>query len=132
MTPQSDKPFGLKIQAYDHLEEVGLIELSGYLDAQTVIDFNEQTMGPKRPGYRFYIIDLRNLEYISSAGIASLVKIRQENQNRDGDVIFLRPEEKVYKALDLVGLSEIFRFAQTPPEAYDMLVQSYPESLPPA
>ena len=126
MPGPSDKPFTLDISSYKDQSAVGMMVVSGYLDAHTVHDFNEKTVGSQRPDFRLLIADIRGLDYISSAGIASLVKLRQDCQGRDGDIVYLKPEDKVYKALDLVGLGEVFHFRDTPEEAFEFLRETYP------
>jgi len=117
----NSKPFYISIKR--NINELGsvIVEISGYLDAHTVVSFEEQMTQLIDAGAKRIIIDLEQLSYISSAGIGSLIGMVQRVRRTGGDVILLRPSQKVHKILDLLGFAEIFKIAGTEDEAIEAL-----------
>jgi anti-sigma B factor antagonist len=59
------------------------------------------------------VIDLKGLNYISSAGIGALMALTQQLRRESGDIVLLQPNEKVFKILDLLGFTKIFNVAHS-------------------
>jgi anti-anti-sigma factor len=118
---KGSKPFEITVTACEQAPGVALIELSGYLDTHTVSEFDEEMFVRRGPDFRFFVTDMADLSYISSAGIASLMKLVQQTRKRGGEVILLRPGEQVYSILELLGFTDIFRFTATLEEALALL-----------
>ena len=113
----SSKPFNISIKR--NINELGsvVVEVAGYLDAHTVVGFEEQMNSLIEADARRIIIDLEQLNYISSAGIGALIGLVQRLRRQQGDLVLLRPSQKVHKILDLLGFTEIFRIVATEDEA---------------
>ena len=89
--------------------EVREIRISGFLDAHTVDAFEQAMERLLSESYNKYIIDLSELSYISSAGIAALMLFLQQVRRREGDLVLMQPMPKVRKVLDLLGFTQIFK-----------------------
>ena len=63
------------------------------------------------------IVDLSGLDYISSAGAGVFIGAIGTAQENDGNIILMRPSPNVKEVFDLLGLSQIFTFKDTPKEA---------------
>jgi len=111
---------------------VAVLQLAGHLDGQTYQDLIAKTREAFESGARNILLDLAELTYISSAGLASLhtiaLMLRGEalpdvNQQgldmlksmdhvRDGGtqkhVKLLNPRPEVVSVLDLVGFTDFF------------------------
>lgn len=118
MNPEQSKPFNISTQNAPGCDEsVALIALEGYLDGHTTADFDEETEASLREGRNRMILDAERLNYISSAGIGSLMRLVQETRRQGGDLVLLRPPERILGILELLGFAEILVFAESLEEA---------------
>jgi sigma-B regulation protein RsbU (phosphoserine phosphatase) len=91
--------------------------LHGRLDAMSFGDFDNAVVPPLaqiRTGGTL-VLDLSGLDYISSAGLRSIAKIRKAMRARNGHSLLLNPQPQVQKVFDIVKavpLSEVFTSAQ--------------------
>lgn len=88
-----------------------LIGISGFLDAHTVTNFETKMDELVNVGKIKVVIDMQQLNYISSAGIGAIMGLTQRLRKLGGDLVLLNPSEKVFKILDLLGFTKIFRIA---------------------
>ena len=87
------------------------VRVIGYLDAHTVISFEKTMEELLNRKYHKMLIDLECLQYISSAGIGSLMVLLQKLRRRNGDLVLMQPTPKVYKIMELLGFHQIFHIA---------------------
>ena len=81
------------------------VEVSGRLDTLTAPEF-ESKVEPQLSGIKELVIDLKDLEYISSAGLRVLmgfVKIMQDQ----GEMKVINPNEVVMDVFSLTGFDSI-------------------------
>ena len=81
------------------------VEVSGRLDTLTAPEF-ESKVEPQLPGIKELVVDLKDLEYISSAGLRVLmdfVKIMQDQ----GEMKVINPNEVVMDVFSLTGFDSI-------------------------
>lgn len=81
------------------------VEVSGRLDTLTAPEF-ENKVEPQLPGIKELVVDLKDLEYISSAGLRVLmgfVKIMQAQ----GEMKVINPNEVVMDVFSLTGFDSI-------------------------
>ncbi|NUN50209.1 MAG: STAS domain-containing protein [Candidatus Brocadiae bacterium] len=90
---------------------VMFIAVQGFLDAHTFEEM-EKTINDLFDGgtYRL-IIDLSKLDYISSAGAGVFIGAIGTAQENEGNIVLMRPSPNVKEVFDLLGLSQIFPFA---------------------
>lgn len=93
------------------------VELSGFLDADTVQQFSREIDEHLDENVRFLVILMEQLSYVSSAGIGALMGLTMRLRSRGGELALVRPTEKVYKILDLLGLTKVLRIADSEDEA---------------
>lgn len=55
-----------------------------------------------------FVIDLTNLEYISSAGLRVLVSTEKTAGQRGGHMVLQHPNEEVSEVFDMTGLADVF------------------------
>lgn len=92
------------------LKRVDLIELSGRVDSSTAADL-EAAFDAITEQERFRIVvDMRDLEYISSRGLRALISTVKECRrwNR-GDLLLCHVPERIMHVLDLSGLTPLFK-----------------------
>ncbi|RFF45575.1 STAS domain-containing protein [Xanthomonas campestris] len=87
------------------------VTLSGRLDTHTFHDLDEALSPLLATPITTLVLDLADLEYISSAGIRSIFKARKALATRHGKVLVAHPQPQIRKVFDMVKavpLSDVF------------------------
>jgi anti-sigma B factor antagonist len=90
------------------------LHLQGRLDALTFGEFDEAAANVLQhmEDGSTVVLDLSSLEYISSAGLRSIAKIRKSMRARNGHTLLLNPQPQVSKVFEIVKavpINEVFR-----------------------
>jgi len=88
--------------------------LGGRLDTHTYEQLDAALVPLLTPGLQSLVLDLAELEYISSAGIRSIFKARKALAGHGGKVLVVNPRAQIQKVLDVVKavpVHEIFTSA---------------------
>jgi anti-sigma B factor antagonist len=105
-------------------DDVTMISVVGFLDANT-FELMENTINDLFEDRKFkLLINLSKVDYISSAGAGGFIGAIGESQKADGDIILDSPTENVKEVYDLLGLTEIFRFANSNEEGLKMFKEA--------
>jgi len=91
------------------------VTLSGRLDTHTYQSLDEALSPLLATSIMTLVLDLAELEYISSAGIRSIFKARKALAPRNGKVLVSHPQPQIRKVFDMVKavpLGEIFTSTQ--------------------
>ncbi|EKU23660.1 STAS domain-containing protein [Xanthomonas graminis] len=91
------------------------ITLSGRLDTHTYQALDEALAPLLVTQITTLVLDMSNLDYISSAGIRSIFKARKVLATREGRVLVVNPQPQIRKVFDVVKavpLNEIFTSVQ--------------------
>lgn len=83
------------------------IALEGKLSVATSPDLEAAIQGLPEDTNEF-IIDLANLDYISSAGLRVLVSTEKIAGQRNGKMVLQHPNEEVAEVFDMTGLADVF------------------------
>ncbi len=105
-------------------KEVGngvyMIKVEGFLDAHTFEEM-ETTINNLFNDNSFQIIvDLSGVDYISSAGAGVFIGAIGTAQENQGNIVLMKPTQNVMEVFDLLGLSQLFSFAEDVPSAVKM------------
>jgi anti-anti-sigma factor len=89
------------------IPELGIMELSGRLDSDTALQTEEDALLCIQSGARELLFDCAALDYISGAGMQTLLRLAREMQAVDGKfaVCNLRPQVKAM--FDVCGIESI-------------------------
>jgi anti-anti-sigma factor len=101
----------------DQVQDASVLSLTGYLDAHTVAEFDKRADEVISAGSTRLVLDMQDLNYISSAGIGALMSLSQRLRKDGGDLVLLQPTAKVHKILDLLGFTKIFHLSNSEEEA---------------
>lgn len=93
----------------DEETAITIVKLEGFLDADTVLRLRKILFDLIKEEHYKLIIDLEKLEYISSAGVGVFIGVIKRVRENRGDIIFLHPLPTVYRVLDILGLTKIFK-----------------------
>lgn len=99
------------------MEDKHVLSLVGFLDAHTAPTFEqeiEQAISDKKVKL---IINLEQLDYISSAGLGVFMGYIEDIRDAGGDIVISNASEKVYKVFDLLGFPNIFKIVETEKDA---------------
>ncbi len=78
------------------------IELSGRLDTTTAPELDEKMASIDASAHPVQVIDLSNLEYVSSAGLRSLFKAKKSAAAHESKVLLVNPQPQVKKVFDII------------------------------
>lgn len=110
------KNYDLIVHPLNEHQKTRRAELVGTLDSHTVINFERSVDELVAEGTEKVLLDLQNLSYISSAGISALMGLTHRLRQREGELILLRPSEKVHRVFRTLGFTNIFRIVEDPSE----------------
>jgi anti-anti-sigma factor len=90
--------------------QVEVIAVSGRMDSVEAPSFEKALQSANQRGKYNLVIDMGQLEYISSAGFRALAAAqRNSRRHSQGDLVLVKVPGLVHEALDLVGFAEHFR-----------------------
>ncbi len=97
------------------LKRVTLLEVAGRIDSTTATQLGDMLNEVIDDGRNRLVLDLENVEYMSSAGLRELVSAlkRVTNLAGTGDLRLANPSDRVREVLELAGLDEIFKIYPT-------------------
>lgn len=87
-------------------KEVLYVKLDGRLDSETAPEL-EQKLKENLSGIKAVEFDMKKLEYISSAGLRVLLKVKQQTGG-DGYVLIKNMNDMVNDVMELTGFSASF------------------------
>jgi anti-anti-sigma factor len=100
--------------------DIVTLSLSGKLDGTTAKAFEEKILGQIESGDRRFIIDLAQLEYVSSQGLRVFLLAGKRLNGANGKLVLCgfkktipyytlnRPQDPVREAFDIAGFLSIF------------------------
>jgi len=91
-----------------------VIRLAGELDLATVPQLRQVLDAHARSGQTM-VIDLRDIEFVDSMGLAALVRARHRALARGAKLELVTPPESVYKVFTLTRLDQLFEWVAQPP-----------------
>lgn len=97
--------------------EINIVAVKGRLDAVAVPDFEIKMADLLNQGEKKFILDLSELEFISSAGLRCILVIVKSLRGQDGKLSLAAMKPTVYGVLKLSGFVEILPFNDTVAEA---------------
>ncbi len=95
------------------------VRISGYLDSSTFPQLQEHLNNLMKQGNLHYLLDLENLDYISSAGLGVLMGILREVREQDGDLKIVNMSEKIERVFYLLGFSRLMKVYASEEEALE-------------
>ena len=103
--------------------QVSILCLSGYLDAHTAPEF-ENALNTLVAEDRFNIVvEMKQLQYISSAGLGVFMGFIEEVRDNNGDIKLTEVTPRVFKVFDLLGFPSLYKFYDSTSEATGKFTQ---------
>src|SRR5215510_12290091 len=88
--------------------DIVTLSLSGKLNTTTAKVFEEKILGHIESGNRRFIIDLAQLDYISSTGLRVLVSASKRLANENGKIVLCSLKGPVREVFNIVGFLSVF------------------------
>ncbi len=103
---------GIQISVYyvGVQEDIALVHIGGYLDTVTSPHLENALEDVTGEGYHHIICDLRNVNYISSAGWGIFVSKIKMVRDMDGDLVLSQMIPDVYDVFKLLEFDRILKF----------------------
>jgi len=108
--------FSLEQRSNDNAE---IIYLNGFLDAHTAPQLESAISSIIAGGKHKIVVNFRNLEYISSAGLGVFMVFIEEVRASNGDIKLAAMQPKVFTVFDLLGFPMLFDIVETEEEALE-------------
>ena len=89
--------------------QVEFIKLSGSLDMYSFPRLETQLHSLFKQDQYSVVLDCRNLDYIGSAGLGSLLTLARQAREHNGDIRLLRLPQRIYKILELLGFTKVLQ-----------------------
>ena len=102
-------------QEFKHCD---LFKVQGRVDSATAPEFSKVLEKANTDGHFKLIVDMSELEYMSSAGSRALLAAQRncKRMNR-GELVLVSVPERIREALELAGFTELFKTFNDPLEA---------------
>jgi len=98
-------------------KDCAVVSVRGKIDAVTSPDFEKTLADLIEKGETILLLNCASLDYISSAGLRSILSIAKKLKPRDGKLLFAGLRGQVREVFKISGFESIFRIFETPEEA---------------
>lgn len=92
----------------ESMKRVDLITVNGRVDSSTAPDLEQVLEERTGEGRYNLVLDMSDVDYLSSAGLRALVATLRACKKRGGDVRIANPSERVSEVMSLAGLDALF------------------------
>jgi anti-sigma B factor antagonist len=83
---------------------INIYKLNGRLDSNTSQGFEEKIFQAIDEGSKSMIIDFKNLDYISSAGLIVILKATRALKREDGKIMLCDMQDYVKEVFEIAGI----------------------------
>lgn len=90
-------------------DRVTLVKAAGRVDSTTAPQLGDALTNQLNAGQYQIVIDLADVDYMSSAGLRELVNAYRDAKKAAGDIRLVRPSHRVQQILEMAGLDTIFQ-----------------------
>ncbi len=101
-----------------------VLKIGGFLDAHTAPMLEEAIQKLIDEGRVNILVDFKDLNYISSAGLGVFMGFIEEVRSKNGDIKMCSMSPKIYRVFDLLGFPTIYQIFDSPDEAILMFQKS--------
>ncbi len=110
----TDSSLDISVQNF---RRVDMLTVAGRVDSSTAPELDQAIKEITNNGRYNLVLKLDGVNYLSSAGLRSLVATLRECKSQRGDLLLVSPSERVLEVLRLAGLDSLFTFFDDETEA---------------
>ena len=92
-----------------HYHDVAILSVNGRLDSTTAPQFTQMVENEVAAGYIRMVIDLKKVDFLSSAGIKAMVLAVQQTRRQGGDFRIANARSQVKYVLHLAGIDSMIK-----------------------
>ena len=100
------------------LDKAVVLKVAGRIDARTTEQFDAACERLIQDGATHVVMDLAELQYISSAGLSSILRFAKQLKGKGGVVVISGLQGLVKQVFELTNLIAVFRVYETADAAY--------------
>ncbi len=104
------------IKRVDH-QDVSTLYLEGFLDAHTAPELEAQLEKLIEEGRYQIVVNFKDLNYISSAGLGVFMGYIEDIRNNNGDIKMSNMSPKIFRVFDLLGFPTLYNIVDEEGEA---------------
>jgi anti-sigma B factor antagonist len=90
------------------LKKVDVMKLKGRMDSSNVSEFEQAIASLQQQGRHNLVLDMEQMEYMSSAGLRAMVSALKASKHKGGNVVIAKPHAHMVDTLKLVGFQTLF------------------------
>jgi anti-sigma B factor antagonist len=94
-------------------EAISIFKLNGRLDSNTSQGFEKKIFDAIYDGSRHMIIDFRDLDYISSAGLRVILKATKALNREEGKIMLCAMQDYVKEVFEIAGFDSFLPIVPT-------------------
>jgi len=102
-------PLNCRLKTVKTLPRVAVVALKGSIDPISISELQNAMAEADTLGFRILILDLSEIRYINSAGLAYLVNLGDALIARRGALLLVGTQPKVKVVFELMGVSKFFK-----------------------
>ncbi len=114
---EKDDSLKISLEKVEGLDNCVVLYLNGYIDTYNSGFFQKRVTSVVEAGYVNLIFNCAALSYVSSTGIGSFTAFLKMVKPKNGDIVLLEIQSKVYEVFQLLGFSQFFNIKDTLDEA---------------
>jgi len=103
--------------ATQEFQRVAVMSVSGRVDSATAPELESRLRALVEADKNQIVLDLKDVEYMSSAGLRAMVSTLKQVKRVNGDLRISSPSPRVEEVLRLAGLTSIFSIHSSQEEA---------------
>ncbi len=100
-------------------EKALVVSVTGRMDAVSAPDFDKQVEKEIDKGETCFVLDLSRLDYISSAGLRSMLTLAKKLKSKEGGLVLCGLQEMVTEVFEVSGFTTIFEIFGSLKEAME-------------
>jgi len=104
-------------------DQAALVKTDRELDNDNAYEMVETITELQNNGYKFILLDFSDLEFLSSAGVGSILGTIEISREMEGDIIICNASSKIMHILELLDLVDYFTIKGTVEEARQSYVE---------
>ena len=94
-----------------------ILQVNGRLDAATAPELEKKLENLLEAGEKNFLVDLKELDYISSVGLRVLLMLAKKCKTSSGQAVLCSLQEHVFEVFEIAGFTSIFKICSSREEA---------------
>ncbi len=100
-----------------------VVEPSGFINAHTVRQFEGALESLVQEGRFTILLNCKELNYISSAGLGAIMGLIETVRENKGDILLCNLQENVFAIFDTLGFTQLYRVFPSEEDALASLLE---------